>query len=133
MNRRSGFTIVEVMIALFIASTTLFVLSELQLRSMLKVWQSREDIDRVYVVKKFLYRMYLNPDEIRRTSQKFEEPSMLMRIEPVPIHKKSSLAPYAKHLQFLKATATWSRGNTTRVLDLYALTSRPVVAEEGVV
>jgi hypothetical protein len=121
------------MIALFIASTTLFALSELQLRSMLKVWQSREDIDRVYVVKKFLYRMYLNPDEIRTTSQKFEEPPMQMRIEPVVIHKKSSLAPYAKNLQFLKATASWSRGTATRTLDLYALTLRQPVTEEGAV
>jgi prepilin-type N-terminal cleavage/methylation domain-containing protein len=131
MNRRSAFTLVEVMIALFIASTTLFALSELQLRSMLKVWQSREDIDRVYVVKKFLYRMYLSPDQIRKTSQKFEEPAMQMRIEPVPIHTKSSLAPYAKQLQFLHATATWSRGTATRMLDLYALTPRSPEPEQG--
>jgi Tfp pilus assembly protein PilV len=124
MKQRVGFTIIEVMIALFIASTTLFALSELQLRSMLKVWQSREDIDRVYIVKKFLYRMYLNPDQIRKTSQKFDEPAMQMRIEPVAIHKKSSLAPYTKQLQFLHATATWSRGTATRTLHLYALTPR---------
>ena len=125
-KRVSGFTIVEVMVALFIVSTSLFVLSELQVRSMLKVWQSREDIDRVYVVKKYLYRMCLNPEEARKTSQRFEDPVMHMNIAPILIHKKSSLAGYAKQLQFLQATATWSRGTATRILPLYAIAQRPV-------
>ncbi len=121
MLRKVGFTILEVMLALFILSTTLFVLSELQVRSMLRVWHSREDVDRVYVLKKYLYRMYFNPKEARKTTQKFDDPSMHMSIEPKPIHKKSALAAYAKKLQMLDAKATWSRGTATRTLQLYAL------------
>jgi len=121
---RSGFTIVEVMISLFILSTSMFVLSELQIRSMLRVWQSREDIDRVYIIKKFLYRMYVRPADARKTAQKFDDPQMHMSIEPIEISKKSVLAPYAKSLQYLKATATWSRGTATRTLNLFALAPR---------
>lgn len=124
MKRARAFTIMEVMVALFILSSSLFVLSELQVRSMLRVWQSREDIDRVYVIKKYLYRMFLQPENARRTSQRLEEPPMKLVIEPVEIHKKSSLAPYAKSLQFLQATATWSRGSTERSLYLLALAPR---------
>jgi len=120
-----AFTIIEVMISLFILTATMFVLSQLQLRSMLRVWQSREDIDRVYVIKKFLYRMYQNPADARKTSQKFDEPDMHMVIEPVEIHKKSVLAPYAKQLQYLRATAKWSRGTAQRSLYLFALAPRP--------
>ncbi|MDQ5940318.1 MAG: hypothetical protein QG632_44 [Candidatus Dependentiae bacterium] len=119
-----GFTIIEVMISLFILSTTMFVLSELQIRSMLRVWQSREDIDRVYIIKKFLYRMYQSPADARKTSQKFDDPEMHMIIEPVEINKKSSLAPYAKQLQYLRAIAKWSRGTTQRTLNLFALAPR---------
>ncbi len=128
--RSAGFTIAEVMVALFILSTSLIVLSELQVRSMLRVWQSREDIDRVYVLKKYLYRMYLHPYDARKTSQKFEDPAMHMVIEPMPISKKSSLAPYAEQLQFLRAAGTWSRGTATRTLELFALAPRPPHKED---
>lgn len=125
MKRFLGaFTIIEVMISLFILTTTMFVLSELQIRSMLRVWQSREDIDRVYIIKKFLYRMYQNPVDARKTSQKFDDPQMHMVIEPVEINKKSALAPYAKQLQYLRATAKWSRGSAQRTLNLFALSPR---------
>jgi Tfp pilus assembly protein PilV len=130
-RRQHAFTIAEVMVSLFILSSSIFVLSELQVRSMLRVWQSREDIDRVYVLKKYLYRMYLHPADARKTSQKFEEPAMNMVIEPVGISKKSSLATYAEKLQFLRATATWSRGTATRTLQLVALAPRPPAKEEG--
>ena len=130
MMKRQGFTIVEVMVALFISSTSIFLLSELQMRSMLKVWQSREDIDRVYVVKKYLYRMYLKPEDARKTSQKFEDPSMHMVIQPVAINKKSSLAPFAQKLHFLAATATWSRGTAQRVLPLCVLARKPLKKSE---
>ncbi len=126
-----GFTIIEVMISLFILSTTMFVLSELQIRSMLRVWQSREDIDRVYIIKKFLYRMYQSPADARKTSQKFDEPEMHMIIEPVEINKKSALAPYAKQLQYLRATAKWSRGTTQRTLNLFALAPRALSPGKG--
>jgi len=131
VKRAPAFTIMEVMVALFILSSSLFVLSELQVRSMLRVWQSREDIDRVYVIKKYLYRMFLQPENARRTSQRLEEPPMRLVIEPVEIHKKSSLAPYAKSLQFLQASATWSRGNTERTLYLLALAPRLARSSEG--
>ena len=120
-----GFTLIEVMVALFILSSSLFVLSELQVRSMLRVWQSREDIDRIYVIKKYLYRMYFAPENAKKTSQTFDAPVMHMIIEPVEIHKKSALAPYARQLQFLRATATWERGSAKRTLELVALAPRP--------
>ncbi|MDQ5890971.1 MAG: hypothetical protein QG604_845 [Candidatus Dependentiae bacterium] len=128
---RTGFTLMEVMVSLFILSSSMFVLSELQVRSMIRVWQSREDIDRVYVIKKFLYKMYLNPSDARKTSQKFEEPPMHMVIEPVEINKKSALAPYAKQLHYLKATAKWARGTSTRTLNLFAIAPRGGAKESG--
>lgn len=121
-----AFTLIEVMVALFILSSSLFVLSELQVRSMLRVWQSREDIDRIYVIKKYLYRMYFAPQAAKKTSQKFDAPPMHMIIEPAEIHKKSVLAPYARQLQFLRASATWQRGTATRTMELIALAARPL-------
>jgi len=129
--KKAAFTIVEVMVALFILSTSIFVLSELQIRSMLRVWQCREDLDRVYVMKKYLYRMYISPQEARKTSQKLDQPSMQLVVEPQGIHKKSVLAPFGKSLQFLKATAQWQRGSTTKMLQLMALARRPASAEEA--
>jgi len=130
MNKQS-FTLMEVMISLFILSSSMFALSELQVRSMLRVWESKEEIDRVYVIKKYLYRMYFASETAKKVSQKFEEPAMQLVIEPFSINQKSMLAPYAKQMHFLEATATWSRGTQTRHLSLLALGPRSQQPAEG--
>ncbi len=120
----------EVMLALFILTVSIMMLSQLQTRSMLRVWHSREETDRLYLIKKYLYRMYLDPFHARKVTQKFETPSLQLVVEPVEIHKKSALFPYAKELQYVRATGRWSRGTTDRQLVCVAVIPRGKV-EEG--
>lgn len=126
---RRGFTLVEVMIALFILSTSMFFMSELQVKSMMRVWHGREDIDRLYLIKKYAYRMALEPKKVRRQSHQFEDPEMKLTVEPHEISKKSALAPFAKKLQLLNSSGHWSRGGKTRTLSI--VTMIPLSPKEG--
>lgn len=125
-----GFTLIEVMIAMFILATSMFFMSELQVKAMLRVWHGREDIDRLYLIKKYAYRMSFEPKKARRQSHQFDDPEMNLVIEPCSIHKKSSLAPFAKQVQFLKSTGHWARGSSSRSLSIVTLI--PLAKQEGV-
>lgn len=124
MSNRSGFTLVEVLIALFIISTAIFALSELQVRSVLRVWDAREEIDRLYYIKKYLYRGTLDEKQTTRRVRDFEDPAMRLVVEAEDISKRSSLAPYAKDLRLLKSSGIWERGTKERSLDMVAIIPR---------
>lgn len=130
MCRRAGFTLPEVMLSLFILSSSMFVLSELQVRSMMRVWYGRQDIDRLYLIKKYLYRLSLQPEKARKQSHQFIDPEMKLIVEPRPIHKKSSLAPFAKELQLLVSEGIWDRGGKERSIGIMTLAPR-VQEEQG--
>lgn len=133
MNRRTAFTLPEVMIALFILASSMFVLSELQVKSMMQVWAGREDIDRLYTIKKFLYKAYLNPKKATKSTRSFESPAMKLTIQPMPVHKKSSLAPYAEYLQVLASEGKWVRGGHERRIPMvsFALRAEQTATQEG--
>ena len=54
----------------------MFLLSELQVRSMMRVWYGREEIDRLYLIKEYLYRQSLDPEKAKTQKQHFQEPEM---------------------------------------------------------
>jgi Tfp pilus assembly protein PilV len=131
MKQARAFSLPEVMMALFVLSTTMFVLGQLQMRSMMRVYTAREEADRLYLVKKYLYRMYLSDKPARKMSQKFDEPYMSLTVEPSAIHKKSSLSAYASDLQMLRARASWQSGVQDRSLTMVTFALQPPRKEES--
>ena len=125
MRNRAGFTLPEILISLFILSSSMFLLSELQLRSMMRVFYGREEIDRLYLIKKYLYRQSLEPEKAKRQKQQLVEPEMQLVVEPRDIHKKSSLASFAKELQLLVSTGSWERGSKQKKISIVTLAPRP--------
>lgn len=115
----------EILVSLFILSSSMFILSELQVKSMLRVWYGREEIDRLYIIKKYLYKSYLDPEKARKQTRQFEDPELKVTVEPVGIHKKSSLAPYGDYLQLLQSGGTWQRGGKPRTLPIVTCVLRP--------
>jgi len=125
---RQGFSLYEVLIALFILSTSMFIFSELQVKSMLKVWERRQDIDRLYSIKKYLYKMFLKPKKARAHTQKFSDPDVKISVEPRGIHKKSSLVSLSKYLNLISSKGTWESGGKSRSISIVSMV--PYVPEE---
>ena len=121
MKMQKGFTLAEVLIALFILATSMFIFSELQVKSMLRVWQGRQDIDRLYTIKKYLYKMYLEPKKARKHTQTFSDPEVRVSVEPRPIHKKSSLFPLNKYLHLVTSQGSWERGGKDRTIGIVSM------------
>lgn len=124
-ERLAGFTMPEILVSLFILSSSMFILSELQVKSMMRVWYGREEIDRLYTVKKYLYKSYLDPEKARKQTRQFEDPELKITVQPAGIHKKSSLAPYSDYLQLLNSSGSWTRGDRPRTLSIVTCVPRP--------
>ena len=56
-----AFTLLEVLIAITVLTTSVFILSRLQIKARLRVIQKAEEIERVFFVKKYLYELFLKP------------------------------------------------------------------------
>lgn len=110
MGMSKGFTLSEVMLSLLILSSTMFILSELQVKSMIKVWYGREEIDRLYLIKKYAYKAFMYPEKVKKKEVlTSEEPLTQIEVEKGQISKKSSLAPFKKFLSRVESRGSWDR------------------------
>lgn len=103
-----AFTLVEVLIALFILATTGYVLSSVQMRSFLRVKKHRESIARIFLIKKELYKFFIKqPKSGKPVVLRLENPDIRITSEMVEIPKKSSLRHFKDNLRIIQSEADW--------------------------
>lgn len=115
MKQVSAFTLIEVLIALFILATTGFVLSSVQMRSFMRVKKDQQNIQRIFLIKKELYKLLLTPPESEKpVVQKLENPEMRMTSGMIEIPKKSSLRNFKDNLRIIQTEADWKDAGLVR-------------------
>lgn len=111
MNKRSAFTLIEVLLALFILATAATILSNLQGRAIFRVFKSRDDIEKLFFIKKDLYTLLGNePEDQKKRVNKLEELEMTIRSELVDLHAKSSLKAFRDKIKIAQAEGVWIQG-----------------------
>lgn len=115
MKQTPAFTLIEVMIALFILATTGFVLSSVQMRSYLRVETNRKNVERVYLIKKELYQLLMTPPKSDKpVVVKLENPILRITSNMVEIPKKSSLYSFKDNLRIIQSEADWKDAGRVR-------------------
>lgn len=115
MKQTPAFTLIEVMIALFILATTGFVLSSVQMRSYLRVETNRKNVERVYLIKKELYQFLMTPPKSDKPVViKLENPILRITSNMVEIPKKSSLYSFKDNLRIIQSEADWKDAGRVR-------------------
>lgn len=115
MKQVSAFTLIEVLIALFILATTGFVLSSVQMRSFMRVKKDQQNIQRIFLIKKELYNLLVTPPESEKpVVQKLENPEMRMTSGMIEIPKKSSLRSFKDNLRIIQTEADWKDAGLVR-------------------
>ena len=108
MQNRCGFTLVEVLLAIFILVSSIYVLTDLQIRSLFRVLKDRGEIDRVYLIKKESYTNYLTPPKGEKPiTKKIEDPAVSIRTEKVELNKKSVFHEFKDSINLIKTTGSW--------------------------
>lgn len=114
-TRSQGFTLIEVILAMGVLTSTVFIISGLMLRSFLRVQENRDDIEKVFLIKRELYANYFNPPKYNKKNiQKVEEPAITITSKLDEINKKSSLRDLSKSLRVVRSDAIWKMNNNVR-------------------
>jgi Tfp pilus assembly protein PilV len=120
MKKNRAFTFAEVLLSLFVLAISIYILTSLQFRSINKIRKSSEIIDRLFYVKKYLYKLYLTPLEKGKSiKETIENPDVTITANKAKIDvKKSSLKEFAKRAEIIWSQAEWQRGPDKRKIKM---------------
>lgn len=108
MKTNSGFTLIEVMLAMGVLTTSLFVISEIMIRSLSKIQENQDNLEKIFLIKRELYLNFLKPKiEDKRIVSKIENPAMTLVTTLEAIKPKSELKEYKDSLKFMQTNAIW--------------------------
>ncbi len=126
-----GFTLIEVILAMGVLTATVFIISGLMLRSFLRVQENRDDIEKVFLIKRELYANYFNPPkDNKKNVQKIEEPAITITSKLDDINKKSSLSDLRKTLKIVRSDAIWKMNNNVRESAMVSFIFQPKKEEQ---
>lgn len=126
-----GFTLIEVILAMGVLTATVFIISGLMLRSLLRVEENRDDIEKVFLIKRELYANYFKPPQKNKKNiQKIEKPAITITSVIEDINKKSSLRDLAKTLKIVRSDAIWKMNKNVRESTMLSFVFQPQKEEQ---
>lgn len=119
-QKQSGFTFAEVLISLAILTSAVYIYSGLQFRSSMKLQRSAHEIERVFFVKRALYRLFISPQKKRKlVRETLDEPEMTVVSQTQSIdEKKSSLKAFSKDIDIIASRGEWDDGRRKRMIKM---------------
>jgi hypothetical protein len=132
MNKNSGFTFAEVLLALFVLVVSIYIFSGLQYGALKKVNKSVEFIDRIFLVKKELYQLYLKPPKKDTVIKKvITNPDVTITTNRQQIDpKKSMLKEFEKEIEIIWAEGAWTSGPDKRSIKMISFVHKPIKKEK---
>jgi len=125
--RKSAFTLLEVLISIGVLASSIYVLSNLQIRSRMQVLKKAEEVERIFFVKKHLYQLFLAPPETDKPEKiEIEKPDIKIvsgkqSIDP----KKSSLKDFSKEIDIIWTTGSWKREPDILSMKMISFVQKP--------
>jgi prepilin-type N-terminal cleavage/methylation domain-containing protein len=112
MKQQQGFSIMEVLIAMAIMTSTVYVLSDLHIRSMFRLMRERNQFVRFFMIKNELnQQLPLIKKDFKPVKQVAEDIGMVIQVDLVDPHPKSPLKDIlGDHLALVQATGVWKDG-----------------------
>lgn len=133
MNKSSGFTFAEVLLSLFVLVVSIYVLSDLQFGALKRVNKSVEIVDRIFLVKKELYQLYLTPP----TKDKIFKKEIVNPVLTITAHKqkidpkKSALKDFEKEIDIVWAEGNWASGPYKRSIKMISFVEKPQATQKA--
>ena len=126
MKVNGGFTLLEVLLALVILAGAVSIFSRLHLSSVDRVLISREEIDRIYLISKYLSDINLNPPKKDKPIvNTLEKPEVKITAQFLDIEKKSQLNEFKDVIRIAQAEGEWKSGADQRSLTVVSFAKKP--------
>ncbi|MFA5307222.1 MAG: hypothetical protein WC365_07285 [Candidatus Babeliales bacterium] len=122
---RPGYMLLEVFLAMSIATVAIAVASNLQLRAWIRITRDHDELEKVLLIKKSLYDAY--QDQVQRTKKvtvQLEQPSMKITTDFEGVPKKSSLAPLKESAKIVRSVGIWKFENAARYASMILVMPR---------
>jgi len=135
LKNNSGFTLVEVLLAMGILTLAVTTISDLQFRSLFRVLQDREDIERIFLVKREVYKNFWSEnlaqrDSIKKEIQTLENPELKLTTEILDINPKSSLKAFKDKIKIINTSGEWKSSGKNKKITMVGLVFRPKKEEQ---
>jgi len=139
VGAQSGFTIIEVLLAMFILTSSVFVLSQLNMRSLFRVVRDRDEIEKIFLIKKdfnkFIFKLDQKkwPTLAKPQVHKLENPEITISSYVRDIDKKSSLKKFKDQIYIAQSEGTWKskeRDDTVYNAKIVSFVLKPVQEKE---
>lgn len=126
MKHQHGFTMIEILIAMAILTSTVYVLSDLHIRSMFKLMRDREQLLKFFVVKNSVVeQLPLIKKKFKAEMRVSKDGGMTLLTDLVEQDKKSQLKDIlGKKLVLIKSVGSWKDGPFTRSLEFFSIAQR---------
>ncbi len=137
MQRKKGFTLIEVLGAMAIMTGTVYVMSDLHIRSMFRLMREREKFLKFYIVKNALVqqmpllRKEFKPTKPERLEDENVVNQLTLAVEVLEPSAKSQLKDIlGDQLALVQATGTWKNGPFDYDIKLVSFAQREVWLED---
>ena len=127
MSKSKAFTFAEVLLSLLVLTSSVYVFSKLQFKSIFRTEKSTQEVERVFFVKKYLYKLYLSPPaKNKKTIKKtITEPEVVITANRQDIDpKKSSLKKLSKKLEIIWSKGSWESGPDKREIKMISFVTK---------
>jgi hypothetical protein len=117
--------LLEVLLAMSVATVAIAVASSLQLRSWIRVTRDHDDLEKVFLIKKSLYAAYSEPNvRAQRVVTHLENPPVKITTEFNDVSAKSSLAEFKNNLRMARVMGAWKFENASRANTMIVVVPR---------
>lgn len=129
--KRNAFTLIEVIIAIGMLTVAVSVVASLQLRSLFRVLRDRDMIEKIFLIKKDVYAMWLKPPAKQfKKINKLEDKEMAIATVVSGINPKSSLASLGDRLQMVCVTGAWKQNQIKQRVAMGAVIFKPYQSDK---
>lgn len=126
MKKNGGFTLIEVMIAMGVLTTSVFFISEIMLKSLVRIQENQDNIEKVFFIKRELYLNFFKiPINEKKVVTRLEDPILNLTTEVEDIANKSSLKDYKDVVKIMKSRGLWKKDNKPKESEMLSLVFIP--------
>jgi prepilin-type N-terminal cleavage/methylation domain-containing protein len=126
-----AFTLIEVLLAMTIFTSCVFIIANLQSRALNKVLLERDQIERVFLLKRDACVAFITPPENEKKNvNRLENPDVTFTTYVLAIQPKSILKDLKDILYLLKAEAAWKKDAVYHEYAMISIVGNPIKQEQ---
>lgn len=126
MKRSKGFTLMEVMLAMGVLTMSIFVISGIMLRSILRIQANQDNLEKIFLIKREFYlNFFKKPLSEKKVVTKLEDPTITFATTLEDIGNKSNLKEYKDSLKIIQTNATWKIENRIKESNMISFVFKP--------